>query len=668
MSSMQDNRWESPNSRAADSAQCLLVVGGYAKHAGFLDRTVNKAKDRIEMSPSMVDFFDIRFVDMGLRPGPSDDVLPGVARLALEFTSRPGDSASNFSALIVIDSNASMIDRVFNKCLENPVMRRLDARYLGLASGGDPGQLQPLPDGMRIIISPEEVQTGDEIIGNILREAEFLFHDFGTRGEQGVTGTSLTAIGSAAEPGLRRVIAADDEAAAVKVREAENHRQAELLRQAEVRRRQAEDRLRQAEEQRLAARQAEVKRRHADEERRRDEERHREEKARQQAVSPRDEVLEEQPSVETTPNPAPSTLDPAPESESKPESGDGGQPAATAPVQSSSAGSPKRAIPDALPAVRSIVEASIAGLRRARPSSGSTEERLDSVDPAEMLRRCSVLVERGQYKAVNALMPVLRSYAAGEISPDAQRRLREIVLRDGLLRPDPALAALDGQFYDVVLQLAFGAPFDYPRYWDLEKCLAVYGDYGALPRRRSVLEAVNRIGATDIRVLALVRYLLGPERLDRWFRRDMDVRGLITALAADEWAITEHADIAFKVTHLYLRTLGKRDDRRPLVAALRENAYLAGTMLARYPNSMAGQVTELTSFLQAAYPRGLDRPDIAEVFDAGVPTPALARAVLRTMSHRGDEYVVVRAFARKLGYEEFDAVQESELLKLLKAS
>jgi len=113
MTSTRDGRGAGHGSRASDSAKCLLVVGGYVRNVPVLEDVVDEVKDRIDLSPSMVDFFEVRFVDMGVRPEPSADVGPGVARLALEFTSRPGDTARNFSALIVVDSRASAIDRAF---------------------------------------------------------------------------------------------------------------------------------------------------------------------------------------------------------------------------------------------------------------------------------------------------------------------------------------------------------------------------------------------------------------------------------------------------------------------------------------------------------------------------------------------------------------------------
>src|ERR1035438_7546630 len=91
-------------------------------------------------------------------------------------------------------------------------------------------------DGVEIAISREGKLTRDDLVADIYRHAEFLLHDFGSGGEEGVTGRRLNEIASAGEPTLRRVIAAATEAdneAALKARAAEATRQAELRRQAE---------------------------------------------------------------------------------------------------------------------------------------------------------------------------------------------------------------------------------------------------------------------------------------------------------------------------------------------------------------------------------------------------------------------------------------------------
>ncbi len=286
-------------------------------------------------------------------------------------------------------------------------------------------------------------------------------------------------------------------------------------------------------------------------------------------------------------------------------------------------------------------------------------------DVAQMLRECAAALWIGDYKRAKDRMSALRAYADGEFTVEDQRRCRDIVTRDRLLRLEPRVGNLGGEFYDLVLRLAFGRPFGYPQYCDVENCLAQFGGTGSLPYHRPVLEAIDRIETPDVRVLALTRYHLGSERLQKWFQsHQVDVRGLIIALAAGEWPIPDHADIAFTVLGSYLGKLGQEDDRRAAAAALRDNGYLAGALFRRYRKSTAPQVRVLTPILRTAYPQGLDATDIVEVFDVSVSTPALARVALRTLATPRDRFLVIREFTRALGHEEIDALQEERLLDL----
>ena len=653
MTSTRDGWEPDDGSRAADSAECLLVVGGYVRNAALLDRVVDEVKDRIEMSPSMVDFFEVRFVDMGARPDRSTGVVAGVARLALEFTSRPGDVARNFSALIVIDHSAAVIDRVFRACRTDPVLSELKVRSLGLARKDDrqPTMSPPpaLPgDGVEIAISREGKLTRDDLVADIYRHAEFLLHDFGSGGEEGVTGRRLNEIASAAEPTLRRVIAAATEAdneAALKARAAEATRQAELRRQAEF--------CREAE---CLRDEAEL-RRHAKMRRR----------AEEGGLAEGQQQAQDQSVGIGT------GRDGTPHAADKPGDAPGGDSGQSPPKTGQAPqGQPSASVEDSWqPGLRGrgarLLESSASQVvRRLRGVLASRDVGgLGAADVEEMLHECVGRLRAGDSKGAKARISALRAYADGEISAEERRHYRVIVIEGHLLQPGLPLGTLDVAFYDMVLRLAFGQPLDYPGYCDVENCLTRFGEHGQLPYRRPVLEAIDRGGASDARVLALTGYHLRPGRLDEWLRfREVDLQRLVTALAAGEWGIPAHADITFKVIHLYLGSLGPRDDRRDVLRALRANGYLVAALYERWPDSVATQVTELTAFLQSAYPHGLDAMAVADVFASSEPTPALARAALRTLAAPGLAPLVIRTFMRKLG-EDTNPPQEAKLLKIL---
>jgi hypothetical protein len=662
MTSMRDGREAGYGSWAADSAECLLVVGGYTQNAVALEEVVAKVKDQIDMSPSMADFFEVRFVNMGARPGRAGDVAAGVARLVLAFTRRPGDVARGFSALVMVEQSAVTIDRVLRDLRTDPVVSKLTVRYLGLANKDDrqPPEV-PFESSVEIGISPTGRRLLDDLASDVYRYAESLLDDFGSGGEAGVSGNALKAIGSQEEPRLRGVIAAAakaDAEAAFQARVTEERKQAELRRKAE-------------EQQRQARAQQEAEERRRAEARRQEAERHRQEiRERQQAAARRDAERRN-----ATSSPQPLSGERLTEAQRRYAEEMRLRDEARRPAAARVAAGAERpgespdAPRDMLDTTKGDASRLTSGarqvLRRAVGSGDASEPGPANVE--EMLRDCARLAWAGDQKGVKARIAALRSYADSEITPQERLQYRVIMVDQQLLRPDLPLGTLDLSFYDMLFRLAYGDSLDYQRYCDLEDRTAAFGENGHLSRRRKALEAIDGSGTSDVRVLVLIRYHLGADRLEKWFRsRDVDLGRLVTALAAAEWHSPAHEDIEFLVTHRYLDSLGKRDDRREVAGALRANGYLAATLYYRYPNDVRSQVIELTSFLRAAYPQGLDAKAIADVFKAGVPTSALARAALRTLATAADGPLVARMFARENEFDELTPKQEAELLEHLR--
>jgi hypothetical protein len=304
----------------------------------------------------------------------------------------------------------------------------------------------------------------------------------------------------------------------------------------------------------------------------------------------------------------------------------------------------------------------LTGIRRVLGAGGGYAPQ--PAEAEDLLEECVTMLVAGDTRGARARVLALRAYADGEISAEERRHYRVIISEDRILRPDLPLGSLDVPFCDMVLRLAFGQPFNYQMFCDLEDRMAVLGEDGQLRRRDAVLAAIDNGGTRDTRVLALTRFYLGRERLERWFRSgELDLSQLVTALAAGEWHARQHANIAFAVTHLYLDSLPARDSRQGVIDVLRPVGYLADTLRERYPGKVASQVTELTSLLSAAYPRGLTPADIPGVFDVSA-TAALARAALRTLADKSDARLVLRAFARKHG-QELGAEEEEALLARL---
>lgn len=701
MTSTRDARDPDSGSRAADSAGCLLVVSGYASNAELLDQVVEEVKDRIELSPSMVDFFEVRFVDMGARPGASADVGVGVARLALEFTSRPGDVARNFSALVVVDQSAAVIDRVLRACRNESALSKLRVHYLGLA-GKDDRQPPAAPSGdsAEIAVVRNGGRTGGDLIADIYRHAEFLLQDFGSGSAESLAGHTLNEIASREEPELRRIVVAAQEAeyeAARKAREAEAAKQAEIRKQVELQRRQAEER-QQAEERRQADLQREQEKRHEAELRRREDEvrkqeaelRQREAKIHQEEerisqvtgqrrAEPPQQAEEQElsagqsqaqdhrASLEAGRDETPANADERPE---EPGGNGGRRPSVpSAAPQARPSGQNETSVPPGLtgpgPGPGLLESGVVKGIRRMFGSRDPAE--LPAGDVEALLHECVARLQAGQPKEGKACIQALHARADQGISPEDRQYYRAVVVEGRLLQPGLPLGKLDVPFYQVVLRLAFGQPLDYAAYCDLENCLTMFGESGRLPYRQAVVQAIEQVGARDVRVLALMGYQLGPVRPDKWSRsHGLDLMQLVTALAAGKWGDPAHADNAYIFTHRYLNCLGSRDDRWEVRSALQANGYLAAALYERRPDSVARQANELASFLRSAYPHGLDSKAIAEVYQASVPTEALARAALRTLAAPGYGPVVIRMYMWKIG-ENPTPAQQGNLLKHLSA-
>ena len=63
---------------ASDSAKCLMLITGYQGNARLLGQVVTAAQERVLMSPSLGDFFELRWVDLGRRAKSADGIRAGV--------------------------------------------------------------------------------------------------------------------------------------------------------------------------------------------------------------------------------------------------------------------------------------------------------------------------------------------------------------------------------------------------------------------------------------------------------------------------------------------------------------------------------------------------------------------------------------------------------------
>lgn len=668
---------------------------------------VAQATERILMSPSLGDFFELRLADMGPLPVHPGDEAAAVARLVLELTSRPGEAARNFSALVVIDRSAVAVDQVLRGCQGDPVLAALKVRFRGMASRDDrppatPGQGQGT--GPEIVISPDGTRwSRDDLVSEISRYAEELLAVFGSGREPGLPAARVDQLGAAAESELRIVVEAATRAdfeAAFEQRRAELRREAEeaqrreaeeaerrpaefkreaaLKRKAELARgtelgREAERRelelseLRREAERREAELRREVERREAElsELRRKLELQQEAELAREGEPGKEAEVTAEReaeqadvardnPQVPSGNAGTQRPADPAGLPAGPPGQGPQAEPPQTAPSTEKTRPAPRspaRALAGALESGANLLP-----WVRGRPASRDAD-----AGPA-LLLECAARMRAGDKKAFRASISALRIYADAEISDEARRRYRVIVIKDRLLEPALPLGSMAVQFYDVMLRLAYGLPLSYAAYGEVEDLLSVNDEPGQ-PPHRPLLEAICGAGTPDVQVAAIVRYHLGPEWLTGWFRSgQVDVGQLIAALAG-EWDRPLHVDLLYEVARQYLSGIWGHPDPQAVIAALRAHGYLAVALREHYPQSRRDQVTMLRAFLLAAYPDGLDRPAVTDILAARTLTRALLMAMLRSLADPADGPCTVRLLAGRLGGT--SAAEEAAILELL---
>jgi len=668
---MRDGRDADYYSRAADSAACLLVVGGYQENADILCRVVEGIERRFLLSPSLGDFFEVRFADLGDRPAPDSRRAAEVVKLAVELTSRPDDAARNFSALVLVDQSAAAIDRVLKGCAGDPVLRQLNTRYYGMASKEDrPGHTpggkmtergKKPKQGNRISIAPRGRRTVEELVTGIYDFAEELLQEFGSGWKPGVPAEDVSKLGAVIKPAARGVIAQvtayeealyaerrdyhrADEPLVAETEEADRNRREAELREVEAEREQAVRRAEaanrelteQLEDRRrvLAQLEAEIAQiRQAaqlstDRDARRD-------------VGP---VIDEPASYEVVNDGPAGELSPARRDAAAPERADVGGATDRSDGSGQTGGR-----------LRGLASRVRGQLPQRVPEPG-----LAADGAVAALGECVERLRDGDVSGARQRVAALRRYADSAPTPEDRWRYRVVMLEDRLLSPRLPLGELAVDFYDVLLRLVYGQPLGYRQYRDLEYCLERAGD-GALPPREPLAQAICRAEPGDPFVLAIARHCLGRDRQDKTvWPRSGDAARLLAALQRESPA-RPHVNLLYEAALRYLAEVRTPAERRGTAEMLRVHGYLAAALRRDCPDSPPDQVSTLTAFLRCAYPGRLDRAAIEVVFAAAAPTRALLQAVLGMLDRPGDAQWAIRSFVRYYRGKEIDEAQAAAL-------
>jgi hypothetical protein len=183
-----------------DSVGCLLVVAGYDDISSALRSATEEAVSRINVSPELGDFFEVRFVGLGWRPARDEGRGAAIARLAAALTRPTGLAARHYFALLAADKSAAVVGQLLGECGEHPVISRLPIRCRGLASIED---RLPWPDKLDLQDEAEEGRFAGILVAaagawrraglvhEVQRFARELLPDFASGTEAGLTTAQL---------------------------------------------------------------------------------------------------------------------------------------------------------------------------------------------------------------------------------------------------------------------------------------------------------------------------------------------------------------------------------------------------------------------------------------------------------------------------------------------
>jgi hypothetical protein len=183
------------DSRAADSAECFLVLASYQDSAKPLGRVTDAVTSRARMSLQHSDFFQFRLVDLGPPPSDFSPDPSAVNLIARELTSPRGDARNHYFAVLMLDHSAAVAEAVLDGCRAHPALSRLPARWLGLANTDDraPGdhRSDELPPA-QVVLAKAGSWTLESLFTELWRYVNQLLDDFSSGREASLTSQRLS--------------------------------------------------------------------------------------------------------------------------------------------------------------------------------------------------------------------------------------------------------------------------------------------------------------------------------------------------------------------------------------------------------------------------------------------------------------------------------------------
>jgi hypothetical protein len=180
-----------------DTESCLCLVAGYAKGDGLIARVTAEAERQVMMSPMLGDFLQLRYVDLGPRPGPGGEQSGPVRRIVADLMAAHETAGRSHFALVVMAKSATAIEELLISCAAEPFLAGLRMRFAGIASSDDRSADQGFGD---ITSSPEGRWRDErELIEALRQRCEELPRGFAARGEPGLTRAELATLRQAHE-------------------------------------------------------------------------------------------------------------------------------------------------------------------------------------------------------------------------------------------------------------------------------------------------------------------------------------------------------------------------------------------------------------------------------------------------------------------------------------
>jgi hypothetical protein len=280
------------------------------------------------------------------------------------------------------------------------------------------------------------------------------------------------------------------------------------------------------------------------------------------------------------------------------------------------------------------------------PSDGFGFSQPASSPTEAILLECVAGLANGDHDGLRDNLVALRVYAEHtKARPEDLARYQQIVTDHKLLLvPDAASDAVRDEVCYALVRLAFGVPFTYDAYCQLEDSLTAPGQAdpseGAVPQLHAGLRrAIDRAlrtdhagGVGDDRAAAVAAAALSEAERDLWSAAGLlDVPRLV-GLLAGSWDRPQHAALVLDVTVNRLAAVMRdrdSDAAKRAHAALHDRGYLASALRLRHPQARPAQIAALEQLIGTVYPDLLDWPTIEAILRQTELTRALRIVLMK---------------------------------------